>query len=348
MSIRGHAMEETQSSEDSNQFSHFVVKLFLVTGLALVLFLVWRASEIFLLVFAGILLAIFLQTFSKMISRIFHVSYPVALTLLILSLITTSISLLRLFAPTLSSQAALLTEEMPRAFNFLQDAVDRHIPSSKETVQAVFANFNLVEQVTSIFSMTMGAITGLILFLFVGIYLAYDYPLYINGFLKLIPMGKRAKTEKVLSACGETLRWWLVGQLIAMLLLGVAIFVGLYFLEMPLAFILALLAGLLTFLPTLGPILSAVPAILVALIQGPLQAAYVVALYIGIQIVECYFVTPFIQKQTTALPPALVIVVQILLGILAGVLGLALAAPLTAVSIVLVNQLYVKEIIEKQ
>ncbi|MGK5594655.1 MAG: AI-2E family transporter [Parachlamydiaceae bacterium] len=344
-------MEDSTLTENSNvpdHFGFFLAKLVVTTLLFLGVFLLWRASEIFLIVFAGILLAIFLQTFSTWISKKARIPYPLALVSLVVFLVVFFISIFRLFAPTLATQAAILAEEIPRAFNFLQVLIDRYIPFSKETVQTVFANFNLLQQVTTIFSTTMGAITSLILFLFVGIYLAFDYRIYVAGFLRLFPLDKRVTAERILAACGETLRLWLVGQILAMIVLGIATVIGLYLLEIPLAFILGLLAGLLTFLPTLGPILSAIPAVLVALIQGPLQVTYVILLYIALQILESYFITPLIQKQTTALPPALVVVIQILMGVLAGILGLALAAPITAVSIVLVDQIYVKEILEKK
>lgn len=339
--------ESKQTAEAQDDFSQFAIKLFSVTILLLIAFLFWQAGEIFLLVFAGILLAIFLQTFGSMISRALKINYHLALVLFMLSLALLFVVLWQVSAPTLAKQATLLIQEMPKAFRYLQTQIDHYMPSGVETLKSTFANFNILQQVTNIFSTTMGAITAIIVFFFVGIYLAFDYPLYLNGFLKLFPPGKRAIAEKVLMSCGETLRWWLVGQLIAMTTLGIATFIGLYLLEIPLALILGLLAGLLIFLPTLGPLLASIPAILVALIQGPLQVAYVVLLYIAIQLAESYFITPYIQKQTTALPPALVVVVQILLGVLAGILGLALAAPLTAVAIVLIDQIYVKEILEK-
>lgn len=342
-------MAKSLSTDEQNEdLSPFLIKLFAVALLSLIAFLFWQAGEIFLLVFGGILLAIFLQTFASLISKYLNINYPLALLLFMALLFLILLSLVQLFAPTLAEQAALLSIEIPKAFKYLQTEIVHYVPFSIEALKTSFSNFNLLQQVTNIFSVTMGAITGIIVFLFVGIYLAFDYPLYLNGFLKLFPLGKRAIAERVLMACGETLRWWLVGQLIAMIILGLATFIGLYLLEIPLALILGLLAGLFTFLPTLGPILAAIPAVLIAVIQGPLQLAYVVLLYIAVQISESYLITPFIQKKTTALPPALVVVVQILMGVLAGVLGLALAAPLTAVAIVLIDQIYVKEIIEKE
>lgn len=64
-------------------------------------------------------------------------------------------------------------------------------------------------------------------------------------------------------------------------------------------------------------------------------------LYIVIQQIESYLITPIVQQQTVKLPPALSILALVLLGVLVGPLGLVLAAPLAAVVLVLVRMLYV-------
>ncbi len=71
-------------------------------------------------------------------------------------------------------------------------------------------------------------------------------------------------------------------------------------------------------------------------------------LYIGVQLVEGNVTTPLIQQQTIDLPPALTIVMQFLLGVLFGLMGLALAVPVTAVGITLVQTLYVKGYLERR
>jgi len=106
---------------------------------------------------------------------------------------------------------------------------------------------------------------------------------------------------------------------------------------------MGLLAGLLTFVPNIGPILSVIPPALLALLQSPEQALWVLLLYLGLQFLESYVVTPMIQRRAVKLPPAMLVLAQVLLGVLAGPLGIALAAPLTALGLVLTRELYVKE-----
>jgi predicted PurR-regulated permease PerM len=138
----------------------------------------------------------------------------------------------------------------------------------------------------------------------------------------------------------------MLGKLAAMIAVGLLTWLGLLALDIPLSLTLALLAALLTFFPNFGPVLSAVPAVLLGLLEGPARAAYVVALYLGVQTVESYILTPLIQRQTLSLPPALTLVAQVVLGTLAGAIGVAVATPLTVVLIVLVTHLYVEDVLE--
>jgi predicted PurR-regulated permease PerM len=112
---------------------------------------------------------------------------------------------------------------------------------------------------------------------------------------------------------------------------------------MQLVFTLGLLAGLLEFIPNIGPILAAVPAILLALLQSPTLALYVLLLYVGIQMAEGYVIYPLIQERAVSLPPALVLGGQILLGVLAGFIGLLVATPLLVCLMVLIQKLYVED-----
>jgi predicted PurR-regulated permease PerM len=135
---------------------------------------------------------------------------------------------------------------------------------------------------------------------------------------------------------------WLLGRIWASLFVGVLTVIGLLLLDMPLAFTLGLLV--LNFIPNIGPILSGVPAVLLALLKSPTLAIYVIVLYVVIQSVESYLVTPLIQRRVVSLPPALTLTAQLLL---AGFLGLFLATPLTVVAMVLIEELYIKDVLEE-
>ena len=139
---------------------------------------------------------------------------------------------------------------------------------------------------------------------------------------------------------------WIVD---AIVLVGIVLAVGAgvsFFQETLLPFALALIAAVLSFVPTFGPIIALVPALLVGLLQGPTTALYVLGIYLGAEFVDNYIVSPALQRFVLTLPPALVIVTQVLLGLLVGEIGLLVAAPLVAAVVPLVRVLYVEGFIE--
>jgi predicted PurR-regulated permease PerM len=147
---------------------------------------------------------------------------------------------------------------------------------------------------------------------------------------------------------GFTLRWWLIGRLMDMTLVGVLSGVGLWLLGIPLALSLGILAGLLNFIPNIGPLLAAVPAVLLALTEGAPQALYVIILYMGIQSLESYLVVPLIQKKLISMPPVLIFIAQLSMALMFGVLGLLLATPMAAVLLVLVKMIYIEDILGEE
>jgi predicted PurR-regulated permease PerM len=118
---------------------------------------------------------------------------------------------------------------------------------------------------------------------------------------------------------------------------------GLWLLGVSLAPALELLAALAEFVPNVGPFLAFLPALLLALTESATRALAVLLLYLGVQGFESYMLTPLVEKRAVALPPALTITAQVLMAVLAGGLGLALATPLAAAALVLVQRLYVED-----
>jgi predicted PurR-regulated permease PerM len=130
-----------------------------------------------------------------------------------------------------------------------------------------------------------------------------------------------------------------------MVIVGVLSLVGLMVLGIPLAFILSVVTGLVTFIPIIGPILALIPPTLIALTISPQQALYVFLLYMGIQFLETYLITPIIEQKAVDLPPVVLIMSQVILGLFLGFLGVAVAAPLAALLIVLTKMLYLDDLL---
>ena len=177
---------------------------------------------------------------------------------------------------------------------------------------------------------TLAVLAGIVLVIFLAIYLAIDPATYRRGLLHLVPQRARGQTDEILTAIAVTLRKWLVTQLIAMIVIGAVSTVVLMALKVRAAVPLGILAGLLEFVPTIGPIISSLPAIAMGFVDSPEKALAVAVAYVGIQFLENHLLIPLLMKQGVNVPPALTIVMQALMAIVFGILGLLVAVPLLA------------------
>jgi predicted PurR-regulated permease PerM len=132
----------------------------------------------------------------------------------------------------------------------------------------------------------------------------------------------------------------MVGQFISMAVIGIITTSGLLIVGAPMAVALGVLAGLLTFIPYVGGIAAAMPALLIAFTRGGHMVLSVLLVYLIAHVVEGYIVGPFVQHRLLYLPPALILVMQFVLQLFAGIPGVMLATPLMVVAMVLIKELY--------
>jgi predicted PurR-regulated permease PerM len=217
----------------------------------------------------------------------------------------------------------------------IQPPTDRPGPSLRDRLLAQLGGAG--RYFLPVISSTLAVVAGIVLVLFLAIYLAIDPSIYRRGLLHLIPRRSRPKTDEVLGAIAGTLRKWLVTQLIAMVVIGSVTTAVLLALNVRAAIPLGILAGLLEFVPTLGPILSALPAIAMGFVDSPQKALAVTIAYVGIQFLENHLLIPILMKEGIDLPPALTIVMQALMAIVFGILGLLVAVPLLATIMIAVR-----------
>jgi predicted PurR-regulated permease PerM len=197
-------------------------------------------------------------------------------------------------------------------------------------------------------SSTAAVLAGIVLVIFLAIYIGAEPKLYHDGLMHLFPHRTRKRAGEVLSEMAIVLRKWLVTQLIAMAVIGVVTTVVLLLLNVRAAFALGLIAGLLEFVPTVGPLLSAIPAIAMGFIDSPQKALYVALAYWGIQFLENNLLIPSLMRGGLDLPPAVTIIAQALMTLVFGFLGLMVAVPLTAAMMVPIKMLYVEDVVGDQ
>ena len=339
-------------SKISSEFIYkvfFIIGVLIITGLLLIV--LWQGIEVFLLVFAGLLLAVFLRSLSNFISKYTPLSNGWALTLVLLVILgLLFLGGWFLYSP-LKEQFEELSAVLPQAFEHLRQQLAQYEIGRRILEQMPESGFisnsssNIFGRITGFFSSFFGALVNFFVILIVGIYFAFNPKLYQQGLLKLFPTGRQKRVEEVLHTIAVTLRRWLIGRLSVMAINGTLTALGLWLLGVPLPVPLGILTALLNFIPNIGPFLAAIPAVLLALMQSPMTALYTSLLYFGIQNLEGFVLTPLVQQRAISLPPVLIISFQLLFGIVFGFLGVLLAVPLLAVFYVLVQMLYVEDIL---
>jgi predicted PurR-regulated permease PerM len=194
-------------------------------------------------------------------------------------------------------------------------------------------------------SSTIAVVGGLLIIIFLAIYIGADPELYHRGLMALFPGRARHRAGEVFSAMATTLRRWLVTQLIAMIVIGAVTTVVLLVLGVKAAFALGILAGLFEFIPTVGPILSALPAVAMGFLDSPEKALSVAIAFWAIQFAENHLLIPLLMKGGVDVPPVLTILSQALMALVFGFIGLMCAVPLLAAVMVAVKMLYVEGVV---
>jgi len=191
-----------------------------------------------------------------------------------------------------------------------------------------------------VLSSTAAAFAGAVIIVFFAIYVAAEPETYREGFLQLVPPARRPRLREVMSAMARTLRAWLVAQLVAMLAIGLVSMAVFAMLGVRAAVPLGMIAGLFEFIPNVGPTLSAIPAVAMGFVDSPQKALMVLGACWGIQFLENNLLIPYLMKEHLELPPALTLVVQVLMALFFGLLGLFVAVPLLATSVVAIKMLW--------
>ena len=334
----------------------FATRVVIVVGIVtLALVLLWflrQVLDILMLGFAALLIATLVRSAVDGLKRFLPLSERIAFALVLLASLGILAGVLWWVVPRLLEQISILVESFPSSLDALQaqvrqlqwgDTLLEQMPNPGELLPN---RVSLFSRLTGFASTGFSFLTTLTLVVAVGFYMAAQPDLYRRGLLGLVPPRHRAHIADVMDEIGEMLKQWVRGRGLAMLLDGVITALGLWLLGMPLVLVLTLIEVVMLLVPFVGTLLGAIPAVLVAWATfGTTKAIQVALLYLVIELLETYVVTPLVQHHVVELLPAIVILAAVMLGVVVGPLGVVLATPLVAVGKVLVNRLYVEDVL---
>jgi predicted PurR-regulated permease PerM len=306
---------------------------------------IFHVARVLLLVFAGCLIAVFLNGVGQWLHR--HAKIPRALgvAVVIVAILTLCGLCVHYLAPQVEAELSVLNISIPEAAGRVEKSVGA-IPFGKQAVALVVQLWNGLKQR---FQSTRGLGWGIdaVVIIFLSVYLAFQPSLYRRGILALFPRQKRDVVRGLLDSLNHMLWRWFIGRLFAMVVIGLFVFLAMWDIGIPLPLTLGVIAGVLEFVPYLGAVVSAIPGVLLALLQGPFIAGEVIVVYLILHIFDGYVVIPLVERRAVRLAPGLTIVVQVAMFFVAGFLGLLIADPLAAAVTVILDMFYIERPVEE-
>jgi predicted PurR-regulated permease PerM len=330
-----------------------------IVAFAALLLFAWVFAATLFLIFAGILLGVFLNAVTEIFGRVSRLGHTLRLAIVCMVLAAMFCGVLVLGGSTIAQQATVLSNtiksQIGNVKGFLEQhgvdtsfldiggvtpatgdapAATAHSPSTSGLPSAgaiASGGGAIVSQTLKLILGAVGAVGNFFIVLFLGLCFAAQPSVYRLGLLRMTPSRHRAKATEIVDNIGATLQRWLLAQIITMAVVFAVTWIGLLLIGVPGAFILGVQAGLLAFIPTVGALLGGLIIVLASLASGWVAAASAFALFLGVHVLESYILTPLIQREAIDIPPATLFAMQILLGTVFGLWGLALALPLMAI-----------------
>jgi predicted PurR-regulated permease PerM len=261
-----------------------------------------------------------------------------------------------LIVPPFAEQFQQLTRLLPKGIEVFQDAI--HWLEDRLFGSAFLDIDNIIEQIQPLatqllgrsidfFSASFGAILQLLLVIVLTIMLFVNPQPYRQIFVRLFPAFYRQRINEILADCEVALGSWTVGVVIEMVFIAALSGIGLCILQVPLALAHAIIAGFLNLIPNIGPTLSVVLPMTIALLDDPWKAVAVLVLYIVIQQIESFWLTPLIMAKQVSLLPAVTLTSQIVFASFFGALGLLMALPLTVVAKACIEEVLFKDVLDQ-
>ena len=268
--------------------------------------------------------------------------------LVYLLLLALLIGFLFLLLPLIVDQGTTITAAMPGYYQILREWMINYpnqfvvrlseflpatVPSlnprtTQQTGQEVMAS---AEQALGYVASAAKVIFTTIVILVLAFYWTLDGSRTIQSFLLLIPQNRRESIGELISAMETKVGFYIAGQGILCLVIGILALAAYVLIGLPDAPVLALVAGLLEVVPMVGPLLGAIPAALVALSIGPDKLVWVIVATVVIQQLENSLLVPRVMSKAVGVNPFVTLLALFAFSSLFGIAGALMAIPMAAI-----------------
>jgi len=319
---------------------HEAAKAAIWVGMAALAAVIVFFAQPLLVIFGGVVFAAMIDGGARLLGR----ALPIRRGARIAIVLVAGLTFLLAAAAYAGSQIAQQATQMPAVIQLQAQRLMGWARS--HGIDLDIGDFNALAQqmltgvgpVTRALGGIIGGFTTLFLIAVLGIYVALEPRLYERGLAWVLPATERHEVSETTQRMGFALRRLLAGRLLGMLIEGLATWLALWAWGVPMAALLGLLTGLLAFLPNIGAPISGALMILVGFSGGTSMGIYCIVVYVVVQTVDSNIIIPMVAKKTVDLAPALVLGAQLVMGVMFGILGLALADPMVAMVQILLER----------
>ena len=273
--------------------------------------------------------------------------------LVFLLLIGALVLLIGSVIPSLVSQISSLAESTPSFIASVEKWIREMAQSpffKQIDLQAQFDKLdisygNIIQHFLSSLSNSIGSIVGqvanatmiIVTAPFILFYMLKDGNRLVPNIERFFPKNRREQIVDLLGKLNYTLSKYISGQAIECVFVATFTFIGYLIIGVDYAFLFGVIAGVTNLIPYLGPYLGLMPAVLVTVFDSPLKALLCCVVVLIVQQLDGNIIYPNVIGKTLAIHPLTIILVLLVAGNIAGLLGIFLGVPFYAVCRVLVT-----------
>lgn len=258
--------------------------------------------------------------------------------------------------PSLAAQLAELAKSIPSGINEVEKMVESisHEQWFKNLdIQYYLQKFdgtiaNMLKHAVTTLSSGMGSVISsvtsvVMMFVTVPIILFYmlrDGQRVVPGLQKILPNAAGDEAAELLHKMNQTLASYISGQAMECLFVAICTFIGYKLVGVEYAFLFAVIAGLTNMIPYLGPYLGLAPAAIVSFFDSPMKAILCCVVVLVVQQIDSNLIYPNIIGKSLSIHPLTIIIILMVAGNIAGVMGMFLGVPFYAIVKTIVTYLY--------
>ncbi len=207
--------------------------------------------------------------------------------------------------------------------------------------------WNVVSSTVNVALSVLGVFVVLLYMFFILI----DYEKICQGWVNLIPAGKRDFASMVVQDVKNGMNAYFRGQSLIALIVGILFSIGFLIIDFPLAIGLGLFIGFLNLVPYMQ-LFGFIPTILLAILKATETGESfwfimlcALAVFAVVQLIQDMYLTPRIMGHVMGLNPAIILLSLSIWGSLMGIIGLIIALPLTTLLLSYYRRFILKEVV---